>query len=190
MGVTKIISHSRRVITEAVKHGWLPGARYTNLRDIRNFDTIGLLDIDWRNYSFERHLSAARSVKPIITVARDVLVAAELDAVIDEAIALGEHARQVIVVPKAPDLTIEDLRRVPEYFPFGYSVPSRYGETVVPLNWFERPVHLLGGSLMFNSSCQDVLMSYPSTATDSRSMRRSATTSTENDSDRTRPVAI
>lgn len=54
--------------------GWRPGARYTNLRDVRHvqFEEYGFLDIDWKNYCFDSHLAAAAKVRPFVTVARDI----------------------------------------------------------------------------------------------------------------------
>jgi hypothetical protein len=60
------------VIDRAIQFGWQPGARYTNLRDVRHLPHVYFIDIDWKNYSFERHLSAVKQVRPTMTVARDV----------------------------------------------------------------------------------------------------------------------
>ncbi len=68
----KFVAHNKRVISIAERHGWLPAAKYTNLRDVREFDSVGFIDIDWRNYDFSRHLDAVRALRPLMTVARDV----------------------------------------------------------------------------------------------------------------------
>ena len=54
--VLKFVAHSATVLEIAVQQGWLPGARYTNLRDVKRFPRLGFLDIDWKNYDFSRHL--------------------------------------------------------------------------------------------------------------------------------------
>jgi hypothetical protein len=128
-----------------MRHGWLPGARYTNLRDAKRFERLGFLDIDWKGYDFARHLSAARSTRPLVTVARDIEDIADLNRTLDEASYLARYAAKVIVVPKDPRLAdcIEDL--IPPSFVLGYSVPTRYGGTSLPLSAFRRSVHLLGG---------------------------------------------
>ena len=66
------MAHSATVLEMGMQHGWLPGARYTDSRDVRRFPRLGFLDIDWKNYDFRRHLDAAKLTTPIITVARDV----------------------------------------------------------------------------------------------------------------------
>jgi len=145
MPLMKFICHSYKVTSEAVKFGWLPGARYTNLRDVKKFDRLGFLDIDWKCYDFNKHLKATKDIKPVLTVARDIISVNELDRIIDEANELSLWAEKVIVVPK--DLLIEPMLpdAIPKNFILGYSVPTSYGGTKLPVDCFRREVHLLGG---------------------------------------------
>jgi len=139
------INHGRYVLNEAINLGWKIGARYTNLRDTRHFGGPDFLDIDWKNYSFERHLEAAKITQPKLTIARDWTNDSDLTRILDEASRLSAYARTVAIVPKDP-LSAESMeRRVPNEFIFGYSVPTGYGETSIPTVAFKRPVHLLGG---------------------------------------------
>ena len=145
--VLKFVAHGRRVITLATGQGWRPGARYTNLRDVRHVDFagIGFLDIDWKRYCFETHLAAAKLMRPYVTVARDVECASKLDSILIEAAQLQKYSANVIIVPK--DRSIEDNldTLIPQEFTLGYSVPTKYGGTAIPTEAFKRPVHLLGG---------------------------------------------
>lgn len=143
--VLKFVTHSKKAIEIARDQGWFPGARYTNLRDVRSFERLGFLDIEWRRYDFDRHLSAAKSTRPHVTVARDIMRRSELNRVIQEAHELALWCDQVIVVPKDPKLSegLNDL--IPPQFVLGYSVPSKYGSTYIETKYFTRPVHLLGG---------------------------------------------
>jgi hypothetical protein len=143
--VLKFVSHSRTAVSVAIKHGWLAGARYTNLRDARSVGRIGFLDIDWRNYDFRRHLAAVKARRPHLTVARDILRRQQLQRVLDEAFELSLHCDHVVVVPKARSLAegLSDL--IPVIFLLGYSVPTRYGGTPISPLSFTRAVHLLGG---------------------------------------------
>ena len=141
----KFVSHSRRAAAIAVRFGWLPGARYTNLRDARSFDRLGFLDIDWREYDFRRHLAAARSTRPLCTVAQDVVRRRDLPRIIDQAFDLAQYADEVIIVPKDVCLARELDTAIPEDFVLGYSVPSTYGGTRIAPHHFHRAVHLLGG---------------------------------------------
>ena len=144
-GLLKFTTHSYRVQKIAAQLGWLPGARYTNLRDVRKFDRLGFLDIDWKNYDFKAHIKAARSTQPLITIARDIEQIKALPEILDQASELRRYANIVVVVPKARRLgpILEDV--IPPQFILGFSVPTRYGGTKIPLKYFQRPVHLLGG---------------------------------------------
>ena len=144
-GVRKFVAHSHRVSQAAVQHGWLPGARYTNLRDVRRFDRLGFLDIDRKNYCFSRHLQAAQSTRPILTVARDIEDVSRLDRTIDEAHELLRYADNVVVVPKDERLAETMDHQIPSVFLLGFSVPTKYGGTKITPRAFRRPVHLLGG---------------------------------------------
>jgi hypothetical protein len=141
----KFITHSKHVALIAARFGWLPGARYTNLRDVRCFDRLGFLDIDWKNYNFQRHLDAARSTRPLITVARDVERKCDLPLILEQANILLGYAESVVIVPKDP-LMAEDMNEmIPGHFLFGFSVRTKYAGTTIPPSAFRRPVHLLGG---------------------------------------------
>jgi hypothetical protein len=145
MHTLKFVAHSRRVIRIAKRFGWLPAARYTNLRDVRECERVGFLDIDWKDYNFRKHMDAVKACNPLITVARDVEDRRQLSRVLDQAFYLLEYCDHVVIVPKDTRLQheLEDL--IPACFLLGYSVPTRYGGTLIPMHAFKRPVHLLGG---------------------------------------------
>jgi hypothetical protein len=143
--ILKFVNHSATVLDIAVAHGWLPGARYTNLRDVRRYKRLGFLDIDWSRYDFRRHLEAVILTRPVMTVARDVEDKRDLRRIIDQAYRLLEFAQYVVVVPKDPLLENRLSSSIPNVFLLGYSVPTRYGGTTISPSAFTRPVHLLGG---------------------------------------------
>lgn len=144
-GPVKFICHSKTATRIAVRYGWFPGARYTNLRDIRGYDRLGFLDIDWKNYSFKRHLEAAKSTRPMMTVAEDITKIHSIERIIDQAFELQQYCDRVVVVPKNQNLMSIMNDVIPQLFVLGYSVPTRYGSTNIPLRYFRRPIHLLGG---------------------------------------------
>jgi hypothetical protein len=143
--VLKFVAHSGTVLDIAVRHGWMPGARYTNLRDVRRFPKLGFLDIHWKSYDFQRHLAAAEKTRPLITVARDIEERRDLRNIIDQAYRLLEFATHVVLVPKDPLLEKRLCKSIPTEFLLGFSVPTRYGGTTISPMAFRRPVHLLGG---------------------------------------------
>lgn len=146
-GVLKFVAHGRTVQRIANDHGWRPGARYTNLRDVRDFPLAdyGFLDIHWKKYNFNQHLSAAAICRPLLTVARDVESLTDLRSILVEAEQLREYARHVIIVPKDIAFVGKIERLIPKEYILGFSVPTKYGGTSIPPVEFKRPVHLLGG---------------------------------------------
>lgn len=146
MSVDKFTCHSKRVLAIAARFGWLPGARYTNLRDVRHVTRVGFLDIDWRSYNYPRHLHATKKLRPRLTVARDIEHPRQLPLVLKQAEALAEYADQVIIVPKHPRLARNLIELIPPRFILGFSVATQYGKTLLSPSCFDgRPVHLLGG---------------------------------------------
>ena len=141
----RFVTHSHKVAAMARRYGWQPGARYTNLRDVRRFSEIGFLDIDWKNYNFKMHLEAAKTTEPFMTVAQDIENRRDLPRVIDQAWELLLYSRHVVIVPKDARLADEIEAVIPEEFILGYSVPTKYGKTSICPKRFKRPVHLLGG---------------------------------------------
>ncbi|NJB35287.1 DUF6610 family protein [Croceivirga sp. JEA036] len=141
----KIVNHSKRVLEIASELGWEVGARYTNLRDIKTFKDIAFIDIDWKNYNFKKHLDAVKKVRPKMTVARDIENLDDLDMILKEAEQLEKYCKSIILVPKDKRL-IDKLDLLPKKYILGYSVPSKYGKTEIPVEKFRgRKVHLLGG---------------------------------------------
>ncbi|MGQ3890159.1 DUF6610 family protein [Legionella sp. CNM-1927-20] len=144
MSILKIVCHNKNTIKIGRELGWLPGARYTNLRDIRDFDKVGLIDIDWKNYDFQKHLRAVQEFQPILTIAKDIECIDELNQILKQAEVLQKYCTYVVIVPKDIRL-IQMTVQILQHFLFGYSVPTRHGKTTLPLSFFDRPVHFLGG---------------------------------------------
>ncbi|TNF67267.1 MAG: hypothetical protein EP298_07400 [Gammaproteobacteria bacterium] len=142
--VLKFVCHSKKTLDIAAEFGWLAGAKYTNLRDIKHCSQVGFIDIDWENYCFQKHINAVMKTKPLYTVAKDIVDINELDQILYEAEELSNYAENVILVPKDQKLK-NKLELLPRKYVLGYSVPTKYGGTEISTKYFNRPVHLLGG---------------------------------------------
>jgi hypothetical protein len=147
MEVRKYCNHSKKVVNIALERGWFPGARYTNLRDVRGIDLqgIGFIDIDWKNYDFGKHIEIVQEKRPHLTIARDVECIFQLDGILKEAEKLQEFCDNVAIVPKDRLLHGRIGELIPKKFFLGYSVPTKYGGTPLHFSNFLRPTHLLGG---------------------------------------------
>lgn len=113
---------------------------------------LTFIDNEWHGYDHGRHLAFVARYRPKYTTVRDYLSprAAKaagvtyysLDQILAWADELSEYAANVIVIPKEPVVD-----EIPERFMLGYSVPSTYGGTPLPIEMFTgRRLHLLGGS--------------------------------------------
>lgn len=138
-------THSKRVQSIAFDYGWLPSARYSNLRDVSTFDNIHFIDIDFKNYDFDKHIFALKKCRPHLTVAPDIFDINDLDNTLNQADRLGQYADKVIIVPKDEKFIGVLEKTIPNRFIFGYSVPTKYGGTTLSPLEFKRSVHLLGG---------------------------------------------
>jgi len=158
----QFVAHGKPVQRIAAGFGWRPGARYTNLRDVKHvaFHKLGFLDIHWKEYSFRQHLAAAELTKPHLTVARDIENIDCLEKILVEAEELRKHASYVVVVPKDAKLTKLLESAIPPHFLLGYSCPTRYGKTPIPPEMFQRPVHLLGGRPDIQRSLANIMPVY------------------------------
>ena len=126
------------------------------------------MDNEWHGYDHKQHVESIAHFHPKYATTRDLLTkeqAAEagvewysLDQTLEMAAEVAEHCDNVIIIPK-----YECLDRIPREINgtrvvLGFSVPSSYGGTKVPLEQFRGwPVHLLGGSWKSQRGALDVL---------------------------------
>jgi len=113
---------------------------------------VAFVDNDFKAYDHAVHLAAVKEYRPKYATVRDVMTKAQcesagiayypLEQILDWASELAQFASNVIVVPK-----YDCLDRIPEDRMLGYSVPTQYGGTPLPITAFRgRRVHLLGGN--------------------------------------------
>jgi len=120
---------------------------------------IGFVDNEFHDYDHDDHvggikmLQESRADQVEYATVRDVMTKREcselgvqhltLDEILDMAREVGELVENVIVIPK-----YDCISKIPDEFMLGYSLPSSYGVTRVPLESFAgRRIHLLGGSM-------------------------------------------
>lgn len=137
-------SGNRRFAEIALSGGFEYGAQLPNAV---YFDPQ-FVDQDWRNPDFDAYVMALRNTKPHVASVLDWEFEQQLPEVLRWAEEAAASVDVVIIIPKV----IGGIARIPKIIGgkairLGYSVPTRFGGTVVPLAEFgERPVHLLGGS--------------------------------------------
>lgn len=140
----------------AVRMGWKYGIRSTggacsSYNRIKNHD-VCFIDNDFHNYDHSKHLECVAKHRPKYATVLDVMTKTQcreagmkyrdMDQILKWAEEVNEYAENVIIIPKW-----DCVDKIPEKYVLGYSVPSSYGGTPLPLKHFQgRRVHLLGGS--------------------------------------------
>lgn len=148
MGTIDIITSGRVDLTAyAGEQGYLRGARLDKAdRYRRNDVAVDFLDMDWNSPDPDKLIQAAQEHRPKYVVAGDYLRDEDnADRVNSRARTLRNYADNVIVVPKSPG----DFEHVPKWCVVGYSVPTDYGGTDIPLREYltlPNQIHILGGT--------------------------------------------
>lgn len=104
-------------------------------------------DQDWKNPDRTVYMGHVARLRPHVATVIDWEREEQFAEVMDWAEEVTQYAERVIIIPKVAG----QLHRIPERINgkevvLGYSVPTKFGGTPVPIWEFEqRPVHLLGG---------------------------------------------
>lgn len=133
-----------KVAEIALGHGFKYGCRLPC--DKPHFP-VYFADQDWRNPQREPYIAALRQHQPALATVLDWEREEQLAEVLGWAEDAAPYCGKVIVIPK-----VAATERIPQRIGgktvvLGYSVPTSYGATSVPLHQFAgRELHLLGGS--------------------------------------------
>jgi len=130
----------------ATSLGWYAGVRSgTVIYDAAR--PLYLLDIDYKAPDWTAHLAIARAEHPALAAIPDVMAVPDLPATLAMAEEMASHTDALLIIPKCR--IIHSLPRGIGGKPvvLGYSVPTGYGGTPLPVWEFrDWPVHLLGGT--------------------------------------------
>ncbi len=128
----------------AVEAGWLYGARLP----ATVYERVYFADQDWKNPDMDTYISALKEHRPTVATVLDWEREEQWPDVTRWAEAAASVVQRLVIIPKV----IGRLDTIPASVRgcevvLGYSVPTSYGASPVPLWEFgRRPVHLLGGS--------------------------------------------
>jgi hypothetical protein len=134
----------------AHKSGLLYGVRSTDRACDRH--PIAFIDNEFKSYDHDLHREVVAQFRPKYATVRDIMTRKQcreagveyydLDQIMRWAEELEAHAENVIVIPK-----YDCLKDIPDRYVLGYSIPTSYGGTPMPIEAFAgRRIHLLGGS--------------------------------------------
>lgn len=146
----------------AVRGGWLYGIRSGDVEingkgvcpivPTSTRHKVQFVDNDFHEYDHAHHAEIVRQYRPKYATVRDLMTPEQcaeagiayypFEQIMDWAAELAEYAQNVIIIPK-----YDCLDQIPDKYMLGYSVPTSYGGTPLPVELFKgRRVHLLGGS--------------------------------------------
>lgn len=128
----------------ALDAGWLYGARLPATIYYHPY----MVDQDWRNPDRAAYMAALKEHRPWLATVLDWERNEQLPEVLDWAREAAEFVQVVIIIPKVIG-AVHKLPRAIGGKPvrLGYSVPTKYAGTSVPIIEFQDwSVHLLGGS--------------------------------------------
>ena len=130
--------------------GWWSGTRSDDtVSDIHR--PLYLLDIPWDSYDWPRHLAVARAEHPALAAVPDILTLAQYPTMLEQAEELAPYCAALLIIPKV-DAGLLSQSLLPRAIGgrqviLGYSVPTKYGASPLPLwSYAGWPVHLLGGT--------------------------------------------
>lgn len=140
----------------ACKSGWLYGLRSSAgacaVADIMLSHKVQFVDCLYTDYQHDLHLAQIARYKPKYATVRDIMSRKQceragikyypFDQIMKWAEQLNQHADNVILIPK-----IDCIKDIPAEYMLGYSIPTSYGGSPLPISKYGgRRVHLLGGS--------------------------------------------
>lgn len=135
---------NKRFAEIAVSRGFLYGAR---LPGVAHYPP-SFSDQDWKKPDRERYMSALAKHRPQMATVLDLEEYDQFEDVLEWAEEAAMYTECVVIIPKfsgAIELIPTGIGGKPVRL--GYSVPTSFGGTSVPLwEFVGRPVHLLGGS--------------------------------------------
>ncbi|MFP4345628.1 MAG: DUF6610 family protein [Anaerolineales bacterium] len=139
---------NRRFAQIAVDAGWLYGAQLPGTVYTNEVAPLWFADQDWSDPRREAYMAALAEHRPQQATVLDLERAEQFAEVLGWAEEAAQYVERVVIIPKVFGI----IPRIPGRVAgvdvvLGYSVPTRYAGTEVPVWEFERrPVHLLGGS--------------------------------------------
>lgn len=135
---------NRRFAEIAIKAGFLYGAQLPRTVYFQPW----FADQDFKRPRYVGYIQALRKHRPYMASVLDIEEYRRLDEYLMRAEEVSQYCQVVMLIPKVSGIIKELPREINgKLIRLGYSVPTRFGKTDVPLNEFDGwPVHLLGGS--------------------------------------------
>lgn len=135
---------NKRMADIAVKHGFTYGAQLP----ATVYHPVQFADQDWKKPDRAKYMIALKEHRPRMATVLDLERDDQLEEILSWAVEAMRYVQTVIIIPKS----FGSIAKLPRFIRgkevrLGYSVPTKFGATSVPVWEFgDWPVHLLGGS--------------------------------------------
>jgi hypothetical protein len=138
---------NQRFVQIAREHGFLIGAQLPGTI----YDThlpLWFADQDFKRPRYVAYIQALKKHRPYMASVLDIEEWRRLDEYLMRAEEISQYCTKVMLIPKVNGVIKHLPREInSKEVRLGYSVPTRFGGTTVPIAEFQDwPVHLLGGS--------------------------------------------
>lgn len=140
---------TRRYLPYVMKADVLVGAKLPKYERYVTECSLFFADNDFKKFNFNSYVESVKKTRPFVATVPDIFDESSFSLALDVGNAIVQHVKSALIfIPKSVEL----LDKIPytiggKPVMLGYSVPSRYGQTEVPVDYFKgRPVHLLGGT--------------------------------------------
>lgn len=173
MSLTRILclTASPRFSAIGRTYGWRYGTQLP-CTVYPDFD-LYFADQDWKRPCRDTYMDALARYRPTMATVLDLEHREQYSDVLDWAAQAAAWVQQVVIIPKITGIIPMIPDRIGSaHIILGYSVPTRYGGTTVPIWEFaDRPVHLLGGSPHVQMAYWCVFTGHPAPAWMSERLR-------------------
>lgn len=135
---------NRRFARIAIEAGFLYGAQLPKTIYFAPY----FADQDFKRPRYTGYIRSLRKWKPYLASVLDIMELRRLDEYLMRAEEVSQFCEEVMLIPKVNGIIKQLPREINgKRVRLGYSVPTRFGGTTVPVSEFQDwPVHLLGGS--------------------------------------------
>lgn len=107
-------------------------------------NSVMFIDNDWKQYNHTKHLETVKKYKPLLATIKDLETIEDYEYIKTNIQEFSKYCGRLLIIPK-----LEVPLDIQENYWIAFSVPSRYGKTTLPIEYFRslnKPIHLLGGS--------------------------------------------
>ena len=135
---------NKRFSDIALKHNFKLGAR---LPATVYYDDLYFADQDWHKPNKSKYIESVKKYRPHKATVKDLEQWRDLCVTLDWSRAIAKYVHEIIIIPKVTGIIKHLPRKIDNtQVTLGYSVPSAYGATNVPIWEFRGwDIHLLGG---------------------------------------------